>query len=201
MYNDNFYESFEEQTPEFDEEIKIIVLGESGVGKSNLIIRYNGGEFDLNSLSNNGSSFVTKNLTFNKKIYRINVWDTAGQEKYHSLTKIFVKGSNIALLVYAIDDKNSFKMIDFWYNLLKESCENVKICLIGNKIDLYSKIAVNEDEARNKAKEINAKFGLTSALNEDCGIDEIIDDLIKEYINSKSQKKNEKNNISLNEDK
>jgi Ras-related protein Rab-11A len=188
MINENFYESFEEQAQEFDEEIKIIVLGESGVGKSNLIIRYNGGQFDSNSLSNNSASFITKDLTFNDKVYRINIWDTAGQEKYHSLTKIFVKGSNIALIVYAINDKNSFNMVDFWYKILQDSCENIKICLVGNKVDLFSNKVVNEETAKKKAQEMNAGFGLTSALNEDSGIDELIDGLIKEYINTKGKK-------------
>jgi len=185
MYN-YFSSSFgEDAKSEYDEEIKIIILGETGVGKSNIIVRYSGGQFDPDSLPNNCSSFISKFYNFGDKIYRINVWDTAGQEKYHSLTKLFVKDSQIALLVYAINDYNSFEKLDFWYNTVKDACENILFCVIGNKIDLYMDEKVDEKEARQKAKEYNANFGLTSCLNDDAGIDEIIENLVKEYIQSK----------------
>ena len=174
MLNRNYSTSSEDTKADYDEEIKVVVLGESGVGKSNIIIRYNGGQFDSNSLPNHSSSFVAKYYTFGQKIYRINVWDTAGQEKYHSLTKIFVKDSQIALLVYAINDHNSFEKLDFWYNTAKEVCKNIIIAVVGNKIDLFEEEKVDQKEAKDKAKEFNAKFQLTSALNEETGIDEII---------------------------
>ena len=185
MLNRNYSTSSEDTKADYDEEIKVVVLGESGVGKSNIIIRYNGGQFDSNSLPNHSSSFVAKYYTFGEKIYRINVWDTAGQEKYHSLTKIFVKDSQIALLVYAINDHNSFEKLDFWYNTAKEVCKNIIIAVVGNKIDLFEEEKVDQKEAKDKAKEFNAKFQLTSALNEETGIDEIIENLVKEYIKSK----------------
>ena len=201
----SYYSSYEDQKEDYDEEIKVIVLGESGVGKSNIIIRYSGGEFNSNSLPNNSSSFVYKYYTFGNKVYRINVWDTAGQEKYRSLTKIFTKNSNIALLVYAIDDYNSFEKLDFWYNSLKDVCKDVIISVVGNKIDLILEEKVDQKEAKAKAKEFNAEFGLTSALNEDTGIDELIEKLIKKYIESiggstKTEAIKSINNIKLEED-
>ena len=204
MYNFSSSYSLEETSQEYDEEIKIIVLGETGVGKSNIIIRYSGGQFEPNSVPNNCSSFIFKYLTFGNKIYRINVWDTAGQEKYHSLTKIFIKDSQIALLVYAINDYDSFQQLDYWYNTLKESCKNTIIAVVGNKIDLYAEEVVDQKEAKDKAKKFNANFGLTSAFNDDTGIDEIIEKLVKEYIKSKGEsieskplKNFENNNIKL----
>ena len=184
MFNNYFSSSLEEANTDYDDEIKIIVVGETGVGKSNIIIRYNGGQFDPNSIPNNGSSFIVKYLTFGNKVYRINVWDTAGQEKYHSLTKIFVKDSQIALLVYAINDSNSFEQLDYWYNMVKEACNNIIFSIIGNKIDLLSEEKVDLKKAKEKANQYNAMFQLTSALNDDSGIDEIIEKLVKEYIKS-----------------
>ena len=184
MLNNYFSSSLEEANPDYDEEIKIIVLGETGVGKSNIIIRYNGGQFDPNSIPNNGSSFIVKYYTFGNKIYRINVWDTAGQEKYHSLTRIFVKDSQIALLVYAINDYSSFEKLDYWYDMVKDACHNVVFSIIGNKIDLYAEEKVDQKEAKEKANKFNAIFQLTSALNDDSGIDEIFEKLVKEYIKS-----------------
>ena len=185
MFYSSYSSSLEDTKTDYDEEIKVILLGETGVGKTNIILRYHGGEFDSNSLPSNTSSFIAKYYTFGNKIYRINVWDTCGQEKYHSLTKIFVKDSQIALLVYAINDYNSFKNLDFWYNTVKDACKNIIIAVIGNKIDLYEEEKVDENEAINKAKEYNAIFKLTSALNDDNGIDEIVENLVKKYIKSK----------------
>ena len=185
MFNNSYSSSLEDTKADYDEEIKVILIGDSGVGKTNIIIRYNGGQFDPNSLPSNSSSFIAKYYTFGNKIYRINVWDTCGQEKYHSLTKIFVKDSQIALLVYAINDYNSFKNLDFWYNTVKDACNNIIFAVIGNKSDLFEEEKVDENEAITKAKEYNASFKLTSALNDDNGIDEIIENLVKNYIKSK----------------
>ena len=184
MFNSS---SDDDSVVDYDEEIKVVVLGESGVGKSNIINRYNGGQFDPYSVPNNSSFFMSKNLKFGEKIYRINLWDTAGQEKYHSLTKIFLNEAKIAFLVYAINDKNSYEKIDFWYKLVKESCGNILISLIGNKKDLYEEEQVNEQEAIEKARTLNATFGLTSALEEDTGFDEIINKVIKKYIHDKGE--------------
>ena len=184
MFRDTYSSSFDDTKVDYDEEIKIIVLGETGVGKSNIIIRYGGGQFDPNSVPNNTSSYIVKYYTFGNKVYRINLWDTAGQEKYYSLTKLFVKDTQIALLVYAIDDYHSFEKIDFWYNLIKEACKDSIISIIGNKIDLIMSEKVDQNEGKEKAKKYNAEFGLTSALNDDSGIDEIIENLVKKYIKS-----------------
>ena len=184
MFNSS---SDEDSKVDYNEEIKVVILGESGVGKSNIINRYNGGEFNPNSLPNNSSFFMSKNLIFGEKIYRINLWDTAGQEKYHSLTKIFLKETKIVFLVYAINDKLSFEKLDFWYKIVKESCNDAILAIIGNKKDLYEEEQINEEEAIKKAKSFNATFGLTSALEEDTGFDEIITKVIKEYIQNKGE--------------
>ena len=184
MFNSS---SDEDSKVDYNEEIKVVILGESGVGKSNIINRYNGGEFNPNSLPNNSSFFMSKNLIFGEKIYRINLWDTAGQEKYHSLTKIFLKETKIVFLVYAINDKLSFEKLDFWYKIIKESCDDAILAIIGNKKDLYEEEQINEEEAIKKAVSFNATFGLTSALEEDTGFDEIITKVIKEYIQNKGE--------------
>ena len=180
MFNNS---SDEDSKPvDYNIEIKIVILGESGVGKSNLINRYNGGQFNPDSVPNNSSFFMSKNLTYGEKIYRINIWDTAGQEKYHSLTKIFLNEAKIAFIVYAIDDKKTFQKIDFWYNLVKENCGDILTAIVGNKRDLYEVEQVHDENAIKKAKSLNAEFGLTSALEEETGFDEIVDKMIKKYI-------------------
>jgi len=185
MFNNS--SSDDDTVVDYNEEIKIVFLGESGVGKSNIINRYNGCQFNPNSVPNNSSFFMSKNLKFGEKIYRINLWDTAGQEKYHSLTKIFLNEAKIAFIIYAINDKASYEKIDFWYNLVKESCGNIVIAIIGNKKDLYEEEQVNEEDAIKKAKSLNATFGLTSALEDDTGFDEIINKVLKKYIEDQGE--------------
>ena len=185
MFNNS--SSDDDTVVDYNEEIKIVFLGESGVGKSNIINRYNGGQFNPNSVPNNSSFFMSKNLKFGEKIYRINLWDTAGQEKYHSLTKIFLNEAKIAFIIYAINDKASYEKIDFWYNLVKESCGNIVIAIIGNKKDLYEEEQVNEEDAIKKAKSLNATFGLTSALEDDTGFDEIRNKVLKKYIEDQGE--------------
>ena len=185
MFNNS--SSDDDTVVDYNEEIKIVFLGESGVGKSNIINRYNGGQFNPNSVPNNSSFFMSKNLKFGEKIYRINLWDTAGQEKYHSLTKIFLNEAKIAFIIYAINDKASYEKIDFWYNLVKESCGNIVIAIIGNKKDLYEEEQVNEEDAIKKAKSLNVTFGLTSALEDDTGFDEVINKVLKKYIEDQGE--------------
>ena len=198
--------SLTDESGEYDEDIKLIVIGDSSVGKTNLISRYNGGEFQQITGSTNTASFITKVLEFDNKIYRVNVWDTAGQEKYRSLTKIFLKGSNIALLVYAINDKTTFDSLDYWYGKVREVSEDIIIGIAGNKIDLFEEEQIPEDEALKKAEQFNAKIKFTSALKDNCGIDEIIVNLVKEFINKRNGNnslplfRNDKNDsIKLNE--
>ena len=183
-----FNSSSDDDTPvDYDEEIKVVVLGESGVGKSNIINRYNGGQFDPNSVPNNSSFFMSKKLKYGEKIYQINLWDTAGQEKYHSLTKIFLKESKIAFLAYAINNSISFEKIEFWYDFVKEACGDIIIGIIGNKKDLYEEEEVYEEQGIKKAEKLGAIFGLTSALEDDTGFDEIMDKLVKQYIQKKGE--------------
>ena len=202
MFNSN--SSDDDSIIDYHEEIKVVILGESGVGKSNLINRYNGGEFNPNSLPNNSSFFMSKKLKYGEKIYRINLWDTAGQEKYHSLTKIFLNDSKIAFITYAIDNYASFEKVEFWYELIKEACGDIIIGILGNKKDLYEEEQVNEEKGMKKAEKLGALFALTSALEDDTGFDEILDKLVRKYIQRKGESvENEifNKNVKLNVDK
>ena len=121
-------------------------------------------------------------MTIENKIYNLEIWDTAGQEKFHSLSKLFIKESRVVLLVYDITDKSSFEDINFWFDLVKEVLGNKFVLgLAGNKKDLFLKEIVSESEGQKKAEEIGATFKLTSAKTGE-GINELIDILLKEYI-------------------
>ena len=148
---------------------KVVLLGDSGVGKTCIIARYISGSFDKNSPTTNGASFCSKNVRFEQlgKNLLLDIWDTAGQEKYKALTKFFYKDAAVCILVYDITRKESFESLkDYWYSQLKENSEpDIVLGVAGNKCDLYESEEVKEDEAREWAKGIGAVFELTSAQN------------------------------------
>ena len=171
---------------------KVVLLGDSGVGKTCIISRYISGAFDQNSPSTNGASYASKIINFeqlNKQI-SLDIWDTAGQEKYKSLTKFFYKDAAVAILVYDITRKDSFENLqNYWHKQLLENGEkNVVLGVAGNKCDLYENEAVSENEAREFADKIGAIFELTSAAN-NTGITELFQDVGSKYLDPNFQQK------------
>ena len=155
---------------------KIVLLGESGVGKTCIISRYINQVFEGNTISTNGASYAAKTLHFDDydKSLKVEIWDTAGQEQYRSLTKIFYKDATAAILVYDITRKKSFDEIkNYWYKQLLECApSDIVVGLAGNKADLFDREQVSEEEAKEFAKEIKAIFRPTSAMTA-IGIDEL----------------------------
>ena len=150
----------------YDVLFKIILIGDSSVGKTNILSRFIRNEFDENSKSTIGVEFGTKNFNLNDKIIKAQIWDTAGQERYRSITSVYYKGAQGCLLVYDITKKTSFENIDKWISDLKNSGdENLSIILIGNKCDLENERKVTKEEAKEKAQFYKLAFIETSALN------------------------------------
>ena len=165
-------------------DIKIILLGESGVGKTCIINRYINNEFSPDSQPTIGSFSSTKIIIKDNIKYSVNVWDTTGQEKYHSITNLYIKGSNIVIFVYSINSRFSFDGLNYWYNTVKEIIQEEKYitAVIGNKSDLLDNEEISEQEGKKYADEINAKFKLVSAKEDDVGINSLFDSLVDEYI-------------------
>ena len=180
-----------------DDSIKIILLGESGVGKTNLINISLDREFEQNSTSTIHSSYLEGVLDYNNKKYTYALWDTAGQEIYRSLNKIFIKGSKIILFVYAINNDQSFKEIEYWINSAKEALEEGKyvMALVGNKSDLYEDQQVSDDKAKEFADKYHMKLEITSALSDQAGFKHFLKELIIDYIESLGSEE-EDNNLS-----
>ena len=186
---------------------KVVLLGESGVGKTCIISRYVNNTYDEKSETTNGASYASKVIELEqyKQSLRFDIWDTAGQEKYRSLTKFFYKDAAIAVLVYDITRRDSFEEVkNYWYEQLKTCGEkNIVIGLAGNKCDMFDKEAVTEEEAKNFANEIGAQFQLTSAFK-NMGIDDLfrmvgckfLDPNFQDKINE--EPKEQTKNITLN---
>ena len=167
-----------------DRGIKVILLGESGVGKTNLIRVAMGKNFDPNENSTLTSSFFEEQIAINNKNYLYCLWDTAGQEAYRSLNKIFIKGAKIVIIVFAINFQYSFEQIDFWINYTKDILgeDNYILALVGNKADLYESQQISDEEIKKKVDELKIKYKLTSASEDSLGFKEFLNDLLKEYI-------------------
>jgi len=167
---------------ESDNDLKMILVGSSGVGKTNLINSLIDEKFQAITLATSSSTYVVKKIMINDKLYEVEIWDTAGQEKFYSLTKIFIKGAKLVIFVYDITQRKTFEEIDHWINTVNEVLEEKPVIgLAGNKKDLYLKEEVNNEEGNEKAKEIGAIFRLTSA-KEGFGISDLFEELMYLYI-------------------
>ena len=145
---------------------KIILTGDSGVGKTNILSRYVNDTFSDSTKSTVGVELGCKIEEINNSKVKIQIWDTAGQERYKSITKTYYKGAKGALIIYDISRKESFINVDKWIDDLKESGEeDVCILLIGNKCDLDNIRQVSTDEVSKKAQQYKIGFCETSAKN------------------------------------
>ena len=164
--------------------IKVILIGRSGTGKTNIIKAATSNTFEKENESTLSSSFIAKNITIDKKTYHVELWDTAGQEKYRSLTKMFIVFSKIVIFVYDITQRKSFEELDFWIDTVKEILgEQPVYALFGNKKDLFLNEEIEEEEGRKKAEEIGAIFRLTSAKDEPENINQYLEELVEVYTN------------------
>jgi Ras-related protein Rab-11A len=152
---------------EFDHVIKVILIGDSGVGKTNIISRLCKDEFLVESKSTVGVEFASKLIELeNKKVIKMQLWDTAGQERYKAITNTYYYRSQGALVVFDITKLSSFKSVDKWVNQLREHAgPDVTLVLVGNKSDLKTLRAVSMEEALETASNLgNMEYIETSAL-------------------------------------
>ena len=170
---------------------KMILIGDSGVGKSNILSRYINNSFSETTRSTVGVELSAKVEEINNTKIKIQIWDTAGQERYKSITKTYYKGAKGALIVYDITNKESFKNVDKWINDLKESGDDdVSILIVGNKCDLEASREVTTDEVKKKAELYKMAYCETSALKGE-NIDNAFRTLIKIVVEKNEKKKNE----------
>jgi small GTP-binding protein len=165
---------------EYDYLFKLILVGDSYVGKTNILSKYIKDEFNLNTKSTVGVEFGTKILKIEDKIIKAQIWDTAGQERYKSITSTYYKGAKGAFIVYDITNRLTFESVDKWIQDLNlNSDKNITLLLIGNKKDLADKREVTTEEGEEKAKSFGLAFLETSALTGE-NIDKVFDYILKE---------------------
>ena len=146
--------------------LKVVLIGDSGVGKTAILKKYVDDEFPMIHKSTIGADFFTKIIELNDKIIKLQIWDTAGQERFESLGKSFYRGTDICCLVYSINDINSFNRINYWKDkYINESQQKYqKLLLLGNKCDLDDNREININDAQKYADDNKLMFYECSAL-------------------------------------
>ena len=145
---------------------KILTIGESGVGKTCILLRYTDNKFIKHHLTTIGIDYKTKDVNINNKSIKLKIWDTAGQERFRNITQQYYKGADGIVLVFDLTDRNSFEKIREWMQQITSYTQkdSIGIVLLGNKCDAENK-AVTSQEANEIASEFNMKFFETSAMN------------------------------------
>lgn len=145
---------------------KVVLIGDSGVGKTNLLSRYTRNEFDAESKTTIGVEFSTRNMVIKGKTIRAQIWDTAGQERYRAITSVYYRQAVGALVVYDITKKHTFDNLHKWLGELKQHADpNVCVMVVGNKTDLKQHRTVTHDEGRTFSDDKKFSFIETSALD------------------------------------
>jgi len=151
---------------EYDYLYKVVLIGDSGVGKSNLLSRFTRNEFNLETKSTIGVEFATRSIQTEGKTVKAQIWDTAGQERYRAITSAYYRGAVGALLVYDISKHATYKNVERWLAELRENADrNIVIMLVGNKSDLRHLREVPTEEAKDFAEKNKLSFIETSALD------------------------------------
>ncbi|KAH0795916.1 ras-related protein RABA2a [Histomonas meleagridis] len=145
--------------------LKVILTGDSGVGKTNILSQFVRNQFNPDSMTTIGVEFATKTVHVNGKTVKAQIWDTAGQERYRAITSAYYKGAKGAILMYDITSPNSFTSLTKWIKEIRDNTENIPILLVGNKIDLKDRRSISVEEGKNFAEREQLLFIETSALD------------------------------------
>ena len=165
------------------ESFKVVLIGETGVGKTSIITQFIDQTFQEDLQTTTGGTFSTKSVQCdNGKVLKFEIWDTAGQERYRSLATMFYKDANAAIMVYDVTRKETFEELkNYWAGQVKDNApEKIILVIAGNKSDLIEQETVDEGEARNFAKELNAIFISTSAKSSE-GINNLFEEIAKKH--------------------
>ena len=169
----------------YDHLFKLLIIGESGVGKTCLLLRFTDDSFTANHLTTIGIDFKIKIINLENKLIKLQIWDTAGQERFRTITKTYYKGAHGIILTYDVTDETSFKNIKNWIKQIEQNAQNT-VCkvLVGNKCDKPDR-KVSEEQGKTLAQEYGMQFFETSAKSNQ-NVNETFTFLTKEILKGNS---------------
>ena len=183
----------------YDMIFKIVLIGDTSVGKTNILSKYLSNEFDPDSKATVGVEFGTRDFKIENNTVKVQIWDTAGQERYRSITNAYYKGAKGSLLVYDITNPKTFENVDKWLSDLKTNAEEkISVVLVGNKTDLESERKISLEQGKEKAELFKLAFIETSALNGN-NIEKAFNELISDVFKNHYSLMDNKSNIKLND--
>jgi small GTP-binding protein len=185
-----------------DEKIQLIMIGESSVGKTSLIRRYTKNIFNINHLETTGIEFNSKEEKINHKIIKVKIWDTAGQEIFHSLTKNFYRKADGIIIVFDVTNKESFDKIHDWVKSVHDNIDSyreMQIIIVGNKIDLEENREVTKEEGNKLSDFYEIPYFEASAKNSN-GVRAFMMRIITDIVNNKVNDRSSFNLRNINND-
>ena len=169
--------------------VKIILIGDSAVGKTNIMSKYLKGEFQENTKATVGVEFGSKLFKIDNHTIKAQIWDTAGQEKYKAITGAYYKGSKGAFVVYDITRRDTFESADRWINDLKITADpKINIILIGNKSDLEDKREVSKESVQKLIKDLDIDLYYETSAKNSTNVNEAFITMTKEVMKNTSKK-------------
>lgn len=183
-------------TSKYDHLFKLLIIGESGVGKTCLLLRFTDDSFTPNHLTTIGIDFKIKIVNQSSKTIKLQIWDTAGQERFKTITKTYYKGAQGIILTYDVTDENSFKSIRTWVKQIEANAQS-SVCrvLVGNKCDREDR-KITFEEGKALAEEFNMQFFETSAKS-NTNVGEVFDYLTGEILQNATESTMNENNTKI----
>ena len=166
--------------------IKVVFLGESGVGKSSLITRYINNKFDESIMASVTANYVAKRIQYKGQTYTFDIWDTSGRQDFRPLTKIFLKDVKIIVLVYDITVKRTFLDLQYWLDFILENYPDALLILVGNRSDKSIDRAIKKSDGEKFAEVIHAEFAEISA-KDDYGWNDFLDNVFINYLKMRGE--------------
>lgn len=170
---------------EFDMIFKVLIIGDSGVGKSNLLLRFIKNEYSESLKSTVGAEFSSKLMTVEQIVVKVQIWDTAGQERYRSMTDIYYKGAKGVLIIFDLTKIESFNNVNRWVDEFKmKSDSNSIMIMVGNKNDIIDGRVVSREMAEIKAKQLSMAYFETSAkdnVNVELAFTVLVEKIVNKY--------------------
>lgn len=179
----------------YDYLFKILLIGDSGVGKSSLLLKYVDDNFDRSYISTIGVDFKIKTLMYKNKIIKLQIWDTAGQERFRTVTTSYYRGANGIIVGFDLTNEESFYNVSNWLNEIKTNCcinENkIFIIVVGTKSDLVSKRVVNKETIQKFISDTKCTYIETSSLTGQ-NVEKVFNEMVIDLVNFREDSKNEK---------
>jgi small GTP-binding protein len=158
--------------------VKVVLLGESSVGKTSLVTVAHGADYSSEQTPTIGACFVIRNFNVDGVDIKLHIWDTAGQERFRTLTPMYYRDSQYVLLVYAVDNQESLDRLDSWRRDIESECDPLpNLILVGNKTDLTNKREISKETGEEVAKRLGARFYEVSAKEDCAGVVQIFADI------------------------